>query len=75
MIITILDLTVSILKTVYKCVKVFKNMSKHCKKKLVICANYHDIVRLLLLTSIFSSKITQYRLLTKKISRLIGKTG
>ena len=42
---------------------------------IMISADNHDITRLLLLTIIVSGKNARYRLLTDKISRLIGKTG
>jgi len=51
----IIDLTVSILKTVYNasnCLKICLNIAI----KLVIHANYHDIAQLLPLTIIVSSK-------------------
>ena len=41
----------------------------------MISDDYDDIVQLLLLTIIVNSKIGQYRLLSKKISRLMNKTG
>ena len=44
-------------------------------KVVMISANYHDITRLLLVTIIVGSKNARYRLLAKKISWLIGKTG
>jgi len=53
--ITIIVLIVSVLKTVYivsNCLKMCLNIAT----KLVIHANYHNIVQLLLLTIIISSK-------------------
>ena len=41
----------------------------------MISADYHDITRLLLPTIIDSGKNARYRLLTNKISQLVGKTG
>jgi len=51
----IIDLIVSVLKTVYN----VSNCLKMCLNiviKLVICANYHNIAQLLFLTIIVSSK-------------------
>ena len=53
--------TISVLKIVYKYVKVSTNTAK----LVMISANYHDITRLLLVTIIVTA---QYRLLSKKIS-------
>ena len=69
MIIKIIVSTIFLLKTSYKHVKLLLNVCK-CGKIVMISDDYHDIERLLL-----TVKIRQYRLLSKKISRLIGKTG
>ena len=67
--ITIIVSTIFLLKTDYKQVKLFLNVYKNGKIAM-ISDNYHDIGRLLLI-----AKIRRYRLLSRKISRLIGKTG
>ena len=69
--IMIIVFTPFLLKTNYKCVKLFLNVSKN-EKIVMISDDYHDIGRLLLITIIASSK---NRLLSNKISWLIGKTG
>ena len=51
------------------CRDIFRASVQMClntAKLVMISADYHDIARLLLLTIIVSSKIAQYRLLTKK---------
>ena len=47
-------------------------MCPNSPKFIIVSINYHDTTRLLPLAII---EIGQYQLLTKEISRLIGKTG
>ena len=74
---TIIVFTLFLLKTNYKHVKLFSNACKNGKIAM-INDNYHDTGLLLLyclLQLLLAVKLGRYRLLSKKISRLIGKTG
>ena len=53
----IIDLTISIVNTVYRCAKLSINVSKH-SKFVMVSVNYHDITQLLLLTIIISENYT-----------------